>query len=288
MRPTLDIDLLRTFHAIVRLGQFRAAAAFVNRSPAAVSVHIRRLEQVAGGRLLERDNQSVALTPLGNKLLASTLGLLSAHDDILRELRGAPLSGHIKLGLPDEYASHVIRHILPRFADSFPAVELEVSTAASQALAEQVGRNRLHLALVVQPSGKPCQTPLAVTAPVWAGGRSLALQANRPLPLALHAAACPYREAMIDALTRAGRRWRVVVSSPSASVVAAAIEAGLAVTLLDRARVSAAMRILDELPSVAPHEVQLLRSATAASQPAVAMLESVIGEYFQSGEHIVP
>ncbi|WP_268605094.1 LysR family transcriptional regulator, partial [Escherichia coli] len=55
MRPTLDIDLLRTFHAIARLGQFRAAAAFVNRSPAAVSVHIRRLEQVAGGRLLERD-----------------------------------------------------------------------------------------------------------------------------------------------------------------------------------------------------------------------------------------
>lgn len=285
MRPTLDIDLLRTFHAIARLGQFRAAAAFVNRSPAAVSVHIQRLEQVVGGRLLERDNQAVVLTPLGSKLLASTLGLLSAHDDILRELQGAPLSGHIKLGLPDEYASHVIRHILPRFADSFPAVELEVSTAASQALVEQIGRNRLHLALVVQPSKRQCQTPLAVTVPVWVGGRSLALQANRPLPLplALHAADCPYREAMIDALTRAGRHWRVVVSSPSASVVAAAIEAGLAVTLLDRARVSAAMRILDELPSVAPHEVQLLRSATADSQPAVAMLESVIGEYLRGG-----
>ncbi|MCK1086220.1 LysR family transcriptional regulator [Serratia marcescens] len=205
MRPTLDIDLLRTFHAIARLGQFRVAAAFVNRSPAAVSVHIQRLEQLAGGRLLERDNQSVALTPLGNRLLASTLVLLNAHDDILRELQGAPLSGHIKLGLPDEYASHVIRHILPRFADSFPAVELEVSTAASQALAEQIGRNRLHLALVVQPSGRQCQTPLAVTAPVWAGGRSLALQANRPLPLALHAADCPYREAMLEALTAAGR-----------------------------------------------------------------------------------
>ncbi len=53
MRPILDIDLLRTFHAIARLGQFRAAAAFVNRSPAAVSVHIQRLEQVVGGRLLE-------------------------------------------------------------------------------------------------------------------------------------------------------------------------------------------------------------------------------------------
>ncbi|MDH2270026.1 MULTISPECIES: LysR substrate-binding domain-containing protein [Serratia] len=287
MRPTLDIDLLRTFHAIARLGQFRAAAAFVNRSPAAVSVHIQRLEQVVGGRLLERDNQSVVLTPLGSKLLASTLGLLSAHDDILRELQGAPLSGHIKLGLPDEYASHVIRHILPRFADSFPAVELEVSTAASQALVDQIGRNRLHLALVVQPSGRHCQTPVAVTVPVWAGGRSLALQANRPLPLALHAADCPYREAMLEALTSAGRQWRVILSSPSASVVAACVEAGLAVTLLDRARLSGAMRILEALPPVAPYEVQLLRSVAADGEPATAMLEKVIGEYFQGGEHIV-
>lgn len=286
MRPTLDIDLLRTFHAIARLGQFRAAAAFVNRSPAAVSVHIQRLEQLAGGRLLERDNQSVALTPLGNRLLASTLVLLNAHDDILRELQGAPLSGHIKLGLPDEYASHVIRHILPRFADSFPAVELEVSTAASQALAEQIGRNRLHLALVVQPSGRQCQTPLAVTAPVWAGGRSLALQANRPLPLALHAADCPYREAMLEALTAAGRPWRVILSSPSASVVASCVEAGLAVTLLDRARLSGAMRILEVLPPVAPYEVQLLRSLAADGEPATTMLEKVIGEYFQAGERI--
>ncbi|WP_439075694.1 LysR substrate-binding domain-containing protein [Serratia sarumanii] len=286
MRPTLDIDLLRTFHAIARLGKFRAAAAFVNRSPAAVSVHIQRLEQLAGGRLLERDNQSVALTPLGNRLLASTLVLLNAHDDILRELQGAPLSGHIKLGLPDEYASHVIRHILPRFADSFPAVELEVSTAASQALAEQIGRNRLHLALVVQPSGRQCQTPLAVTAPVWAGGRSLALQANRPLPLALHAADCPYREAMLEALTAAGRPWRVILSSPSASVVASCVEAGLAVTLLDRARLSGAMRILEVLPPVAPYEVQLLRSFAADGEPATTMLEKVIGEYFQTGERI--
>ncbi len=153
MRPTLDINLLRTFHAIARLGQFRAAAAFVHRSPAAVSVHIQRLEQVVGGRLLERDNQSVVLTPLGDKLLASTLGLLNAHDDILRELQGAPLSGHIKLGVPDEYASHVMRDVLPAFATRFPAVMLEVSTAASQALVEQIGRNRLQLALAVLPMG---------------------------------------------------------------------------------------------------------------------------------------
>ncbi len=160
---------------------------------------------------------------------------------------------------------------------------LEVSTAASRALVEQIGRNRLQLALAVLPMGELRQMPLAVTAPVWVGGRRLALDMAQPIPLALHAADCPYREAMIDALSGAGRHWRVVVSSPSASVVAAAVEAGLAVTLLDRARVTTAMRILDELPSVAPHEVQLLRSAAAAGQSAVAMLESVIGECFRGG-----
>ena len=43
MAATLDIELLRTFHAVARLGRFRAAAAQVHKSAAAVSVHIQRL-----------------------------------------------------------------------------------------------------------------------------------------------------------------------------------------------------------------------------------------------------
>ncbi|MGC2039181.1 LysR family transcriptional regulator, partial [Paraburkholderia caledonica] len=82
MSTVLDIDLLRTFHAVARLGRFRAAAELVNRSPAAVSVQIQRLEAIAGGRLLERDNQSVTLTALGKRLLSSTGEVLAAHDRV--------------------------------------------------------------------------------------------------------------------------------------------------------------------------------------------------------------
>ena len=49
MTAILDIDLLRTFHAVVRIGKFSAAAEQLHKSPAAVSVHIQRLEAVAGG-----------------------------------------------------------------------------------------------------------------------------------------------------------------------------------------------------------------------------------------------
>ncbi|HGY2116027.1 TPA: LysR family transcriptional regulator, partial [Pseudomonas aeruginosa] len=56
MSANLDIELLRTFHAILRFGRFLAAASHLNRSPSAVSTHVRRLEELAGGRLFERDN----------------------------------------------------------------------------------------------------------------------------------------------------------------------------------------------------------------------------------------
>ncbi|MCZ4061386.1 LysR family transcriptional regulator [Pantoea sp. LMR881] len=151
MPVTLDITLLRTFHCVARLGQFRAAAAQVNKSPAAVSVQIQRLEEIAGGKLLERDNQSVTLTPLGQKLLATTAVLLKAHDDILNDLHETAVKGRIRLGIPDEYATPVIRNILPAFTALCPEVELEVLTASSQLLMQQIGRNQLDLAVVVQP-----------------------------------------------------------------------------------------------------------------------------------------
>ncbi|WP_146053934.1 helix-turn-helix domain-containing protein, partial [Pseudomonas syringae] len=44
MTPTLDIELIRTFHAVARIGKFSAAAEQLHKSPAAVSVHIQRLE----------------------------------------------------------------------------------------------------------------------------------------------------------------------------------------------------------------------------------------------------
>lgn len=283
MAASLDIDLLRTFHAVARLGQFRAAAEHVHRSPAAVSVHIQRLEALAGGRLLERDNQSVSLTPLGQRLLAGTAELLRVHDRVRDELQGRPLAGRVKLGVPDEYAAHVIGDILPGFAAAWPNVVLDVTTAPSRSLEEQTKRGRLHLAIVVLPAsgdGADAQA-LAATTPVWVGAAAMAPPLPDPLPLALHAAHCPYRDAMIAALTQAGRKWRTVLSSPSSRAIDACVEAGLGISLLDRSRVRATMRVLEGLPSIAPHAVHLLHGPARESAAAIAMLDREIRQRFR-------
>ena len=281
IKPSLNINLLRTFHAVARLGQFRAAAEHVHRSHAAVSVHIQRLEAIAGGRLLERDNQAVSLTPLGERLLTATTDLLRAHDKVLDELHGTTLVGRIKVGVPDEYATHLIRDILPLFSASWTNVVLEVTTAPSLALRELIDRNRVQLAICAQAlTDHPHPHALLTTTPVWVAGIGANGPLPDPVPLALHATHCPYRSEMTSSLEKAGRTWREVLSSPSSQAIQACVEAGLGVSLIDRSRVTASMRRLDGMPRVAAHEILLLRASDPEHDPATSRLAQTIREHF--------
>lgn len=283
MPSVLDIELLRTFHAVARAGRFKAAAEQLHKSPAAISVHIQRLESVAGGRLLDRDNQSVALTVLGQRLLIATTELLNTHDRVLSEVQGTQLSGRVTLGIPDEYSAHVIRDILPIFAAAWPNVVLEVKTAPSYSLRDLVERGKLQLAVMVQSRAArvPNAQVLLSTLPVWVGGLNSPAQWPDPLPLALYADDCPYRRVMLEALKQQGRQWRVVVDSPSSQAVSACVEAGLGITLIDHARVTRRMQILHGLPVIAEHEVVLLRARSSQTEQAIDLLAAAIAQHFR-------
>ncbi|WP_024647621.1 LysR family transcriptional regulator [Pseudomonas syringae] len=283
MTAILDIELVRTFHAVARIGKFSAAAEQLHKSPAAVSVHIQRLEAVAGGRLLNRDNQAVSLTALGKRLLLSTSELLSTHDRVLADLHGTHLAGRITLGVPDEYAVHVIRDILPVFAAAWPNVVLELKTAPSYTLREQVMRGKLQAAVIAQPKGQlTAETMFLVsTKPVWVGSENTTAASTDPLPLAMHAAQCPYREVMVETFKQAGRKTRVVLESPSNQAVKACVEAGLAISLIDRSGVTDAMQILNYLPEIAEHEIVFLRSPASQADEAVSLLAQAMQKHFR-------
>lgn len=283
MTAILDIDLLRTFHAVVRLGKFSAAAEQLHKSPAAVSVHIQRLETVAGGRLLNRDNQSVSLTALGKRLLISTTELLRTHDQALADLHGAQLARRITLGVPDEYAAHVIKDILPTFIAAWPNAVLELKTGPSCALRKLVQRGKLQAALVAQPqelTGPDIQVLMATT-PVWVGPTNSMLALKDPLPLAVHALQCPYRTAMNESLKASGRRSRIVLESHSNQAVKACVEAGLAVSLIDRGKVTERMQILEGLPVIPDHDIVFVRNSASGGDEAVELLAQAMRQSFR-------
>ena len=152
----------------------------------------------------------------------------------------------VRFGISEEYAGKLLGCLLPRLGAELPA--LGGGAHRRQRQAGRTRRGQLDLALLVQAQD---ETPydghsreIGGTQPVWVAGHGLRIDPQRPLPLALHGQGCPYRQALLEALGATGRRWRTVVSSPGAAALEAAIEGGLAIGVIDRARVGPTMRVL--------------------------------------------
>jgi DNA-binding transcriptional LysR family regulator len=286
MQMTLDIELLRTFQAVTRFQQFLAAATHLNRSPSAVSLHIRRLEDIAGGRLLERDNQTVSLTALGRRFAQQSAELLDVHDRILSALRMPSISGRVRLGISEEYAAALLHSLIGDLSSTYPQIELEVETGSSGRLDARLQSGQLDIAMLVEQIDMPVNPRtvrrFGTTEPVWVAAHGFQLPADKPLPLALHGTGCPYRAVAIETLERANRPWRMVVMSASASALETTICAGLAIGIVDRSRVSPQMRILSgeaELPALPLHAIKLVAAPGKSDAACEAMIE-LIGERF--------
>jgi DNA-binding transcriptional LysR family regulator len=88
----LDIDLLRSFAAVADSGSFTAAAELVARTQSAVSVQIKRLEEILGRKVFERTSRSLALTRAGETLLGYARRILELNDESVRRIAEPPVA----------------------------------------------------------------------------------------------------------------------------------------------------------------------------------------------------
>jgi DNA-binding transcriptional LysR family regulator len=231
--PGIDPDLLRSFVLIADGGSFTRAAQVVGRTQSAVSMQMRRLEEILGQPLLLRGPRGVETTPHGAWLLDRARRLLAMHDEIVATFRAPPVAGRVRLGTPDDYALRWLPGILARFAETHPAVEVEVVCAPSNELADRLGRDELDLTLISAGNEPPgtfgrhlWRAPLH-----WIGSVSHAAHRRTPVPLALAQTRCVWRVAATEALDEAGIAWRMAYSSTSQTGTLAPTLAGLAVTV---------------------------------------------------------
>lgn len=279
---TLDLELLRSFQAAARLGSYAAAAQQRHRTVSAISMQIKRLEEVLDSRLLERGPRGVRPTVIGEALLQESRELLRLHDGMLSRFTGRGLGGKVRFGLPEDYARELLADVLPEFIAHHPDVQLEIVTATSGELVRQLTRSQLALAVILdRPHPLPGGEALWQTSPVWAGPRVGKLTERASLPLALHEVDCPYRQLAIEALEAAGTPWHAVFTSTSIYAMEKAVEAGLAISVIDRERLTPAMRELGQdegLPALRPCKARLHvgKHLDEASRPAVDALASLL------------
>lgn len=261
MGKGLDIDVLRTFQAVARLGRFKDAADYVHRSPPAVTTQIQKLEEKIGRKLFLRSSQSVELTPAGRQLLGEATRFLMAHDRLLATLSPQLMSGKVRLGVPDGYAADLMTDFLPMCVASHPNLELEVVARSSAELIDLFSRQQLDLAVAVSQDALEHGHWLRSTQPRWAAAQGFNLDPGRPLPLALQLKGCPYREAALQALKAQGIAYRVLLESANWHAVLACLNSGLAVGIVEGLESAdaalACVRAMD-LPDLAEHHVYLL------------------------------
>ena len=279
MPADLDIDLLRSFAAVAEAKHFTRAAARLNCAQSAVSMQIKRLEDIVGARLFDRTRRAVRLTAEGEVFRAYANRMLRLNDETLAAFGRQSLQGRVRLAATDTSICF-LPAVLSRFAQSCPLVELEIGCERSWEALDTLEAGEADLALVTQPCGRRggevvCREPL-----VWACARDSAADRLDPLPLAIFAPGCIYREAILKALDEAGRAWRLAYNSASRDGLEAAVAAGLAVTVVPVGTLGPGLRVPDAdegLPPLPEIEVLLYRAPGEAAAP-VATLAEVITE----------
>lgn len=267
MARQLNIDLLRTFHAVARFGRFNEAAEHVHRSASTVTTHIQKLEDQIGQRLFSRSNQGVALTPYGKKLLGETTEFLKSHDRLLISLMPQRMQGKLRLGIPDTYAPVFIQALLPRLIADNPLLELEVEARTSGELLSLFMENRLDLTITVSAQPLAQGERLGPVQPLWVAAEHFKHAPNAALPITLPVAGCPYRAAALHVLNDHEIYHRVLLESPNSTAVEACIRSGVAVGLIEESRMGAGLTQVIagvELPPLPMHHLYLLCDSSNA------------------------
>ncbi len=282
MRRNIDIDLLRAFVAVVDQDGFIKASQALGRSQSAVSMQMRRLEDAVDMPLFKRAGRKMHLTPAGETLLGYARRMIALHDQTLDVLHEGRVSGNVSLAVMGDYATNVLPNILARFIEQYPDIVVDVTTGFSYDLIHHLGE-RFELVLSTQAKGSMKGEVLRSEPTRWAFSARHELPRGDTLPLALLPSGNMFREWALQALDRAGIRWRVMFTSSSIATVEAAAEAGIALAVVKEGSARPGLRLIgaDEgLPELPESEIVLHRAPgglTRAGQLFADCLKAELG-----------
>lgn len=283
--PLLDNDILRTFVAIAETGNFSTAAEAVLRTPSAVSMQIKKLEEQLQATLFLRDARSVTLTQHGEVLLSYARRILALSNEAVSRFVMPDLAGVVRLGAPDDIAERLLPRILKDFAESFPGIMVDVTVDMSSALRRRVEEQRLDLALFnCHPRSFPNFGEVIHTEKlVWAGVKCGNAHLRDPLPISVWEEGCVWRQDAIGQLEKHKRPYRIAYASAHTMAQRAAVLSDLAIAPFPRSYLGDEMVVLgpqEGLPELFSFDVRLL-TAPHLSIPAKAVAESIRDSYRQ-------
>jgi DNA-binding transcriptional LysR family regulator len=119
---------LRAFAAVVRLGSVKRAAADLDVTEAAVSLHVGQLRKELGDKLFVRTSSGLAFTPGGLRLASRAAEMLSLQDRTIIEVRQAGGGRRLlRVASSALFAEHAAPGLIDLFADRANDLDVELS-----------------------------------------------------------------------------------------------------------------------------------------------------------------
>ncbi|MDT0575968.1 LysR substrate-binding domain-containing protein [Croceicoccus sp. F390] len=279
---TLDLDLLRCFVTIAETGSFTRAGTRLGRTQSTISLQVKRLEEQLGRKVLARTPRSLSLTGDGERLLGPARQLLRLNDAAIAQLFEPEITGAVRLGVPEDFATAHLPSVLADFAKAHPLVELEVTCDLTLNLLEKFYEQAFDLVLVKREPLAPMEGMRVWREPlVWVAQDQLAVTDMAVVPLVVSPEPCVYRKRALDALEAVGRTARIAYTSTSLAGSLSAVGAGLGVTVLPREMVPAHLRSVvgdADLPVLHDTEIALIEApglSDTAHRLAIHIVEAL-------------
>jgi LysR family transcriptional regulator, hydrogen peroxide-inducible genes activator len=150
------LPTLRQLGYLVALAQhlnFTRAAAACYVTQSTLSAGLKELEATLGASLVERDRQTVMMTPLGLEVVERARALIAAAEDLatLAAASGEPMTGMLRLGAIPTIAPFLLPRILPGLRAKYPKLKLLLREDVSAKLLQLLAGGQLDFVLLALP-----------------------------------------------------------------------------------------------------------------------------------------
>lgn len=287
MPINVPTDLLRSFVTVVDLGSFTRAAEALGRTQPAVSLQIKRLEELLRSQLINTEGRQIRLTSAGMSLGPYARQILRLNDDIVAHYANESLSGWIRVGVPTDFSNDFLLGAVTQFAANHPDVKIEMESHLSRDLRHKLATDKLDLVVAIAPTTDEAFLVNAATiVPIWAVSEAFQWDKQAVLPIVRHPEPCEYAERMGESLRNARKTWKTVLVSADVSGIQAAVKAGIGASALTQATMLPGMRVgtkKEGFPDLKPMHIGLFYKHARLSKAGHGLAQWVMEQIKNAG-----
>lgn len=274
----LDTELLKTLVAIVDHGSFQRAAMQTFRTPSAISMQMKRLEEQVGTELFCKQGRDQVLTEDGQQLVHYARQILQLQESALQSIKGPQQGVLLNLGCPNDYVANLLIVIMSVMETMQPNIRFRIRTGTSSELRELMDKGEVDLALVTRTPDSDEGLTLFQDKGVWVTKKGFDWTALTPLSLALYESSCKFHSSAVDGLQKKGTDYQLYCVTANLTLIESLLMAEKAISAIASISVNDSLEIIasDLLPSLPAVEIAFSRSASAPDWLTVAWIEEVI------------